>query len=406
MKALIINSVCGVGSTGKICQELYWKLKKTGWECKVAWGRKNGSDIPENDLIRIGTCVDYYIHAAMARIFDCTGFMSVIATKKLIKKIVDYDPDIIHIHNLHGYYINIKILFNYLRKNKKKVVWTMHDCWGITGHCAHFDYCKCNKWTSICFGCEQKKQYPKSFLLDQSKYNYIKKREIFTSIIDNLTIVTPSYWLKGKILKSYFHSVKDVIVIHNGININIFKLQNKCELDQLREQYQLNGKKIILGVAYSWSDRKGVKDFKYLASKLSNTHWKIVLIGITQDEKKQMPESILCINKTNSAVELAKWYALAEVFVNPTYEEVLGLTNLEAQACGTSCITYNTGGCPECMIEDCGNVIVEKGNQEQLLSEIKKFQKKSPSTVANNFKNYYDNSFAEKYIDVYNKAIK
>ncbi|MBG0764208.1 MAG: glycosyltransferase [Tissierellales bacterium] len=192
MKVLQINSVCGIGSTGRIATDIHNILIDQGHESYIAYGR----DLPKNcdNAIRIGTKIDNYTHVLKTRLLDKHGFGSKQATIEFIDKVKKLNPDIIHLHNIHGYYINIEILFDYIKEAKKPVVWTLHDCWSFTGHCSHFDYIGCEKWKTGCFDCPQKHEYPKSLFFDNSNWNYSKKREIFSGI-DEMAIVTPSNWL-------------------------------------------------------------------------------------------------------------------------------------------------------------------------------------------------------------------
>ncbi|EOU1753849.1 glycosyltransferase [Clostridium perfringens] len=365
MKVLQINSVCGVGSTGRIATDLYKVLEEQGHECVIAYGRGTA---PEGiKTIKIGTDFDNYMHVAKTRLFDKHGFGSTKATKEFIKKVKEYDPDVIHLHNIHGYYINIEILFNYLKEANKKVVWTLHDCWAFTGHCAYFDYVRCSKWKSVCEECPQKKEYPTSNILDNSKDNFKKKKEIFTGVND-LTIVTPSKWLAGLVKESFLSEYK-VEVINNGIDLEIFKPTKS----NFREKHNLQDKIIILGVASAWDRRKGLKFFLEL-SQMLDENYKIIIVGVNKKQKKQLPKNILGIIRTNNLDELVKIYSVADIFVNPTLEDNFPTTNLEALACGVNVITFDTGGSPESLKKIVGSKIVDQGNLNKLYNEIVNFK--------------------------------
>lgn len=396
MKILQINSVCGIGSTGRIATDLYEILKEQGNECKIAYGRDMAKNIPTEDLIKIGIDYDVNIHALMTRITDKTGFYSKKATQKLIEQIIEYDPDIIHLHNIHGYYINIELLFNYLVKANKPLVWTLHDCWSFTGHCAHFDYIGCNKWKTVCCDCPQKKSYPQSLFLDNSQRNFKKKKELFTSI-KKMTIVTPSQWL-GDLVNESFLSKYEVEVIPNGIDLSVFKPSDSA----FRIKNKLENMKIILGVASVWGTRKGLNDFIKL-SKMLDDNYKIILVGLKENQIKTLPKEILGIYRTNNVTELAEIYTMADVFVNPTYEDNFPTTNLEALACGTPVITYKTGGSPESLDETCG-LAVEKGNIDMLYESIFKICEKKPfsseACIARS-KMFDKNRRFNEYIDIY-----
>ena len=255
MKILEINTVCGITSTGRICAQIAEGLEKKGHLCKVVYGRKKVPDKYKEMSHRIGSDISIVKDALLTRIFDNVGFNSKKATKKLIEWAKDYDPDIIHLHNLHGYYINLEILFNYIKKYKKPVVWTLHDCWTFTGHCVYFSNIGCERWRNGCYACPKKHTYPKSLILDGSKRNYEKKKNIFTGV-QNLTIITPSEWLANLVRESFLKEYP-VKVINNGIDTSTFKPTKS----NFRESYGLENKKIILGVANMWGERKGLYDF-------------------------------------------------------------------------------------------------------------------------------------------------
>ena len=362
MKVLQINSVCGYGSTGRIVTDIYNVLEKQGHSCLVAYGRGNAPK--EINSLKIGNDFDNYMHAVKARIFDVHGFGSKRATREFLEKVEEYNPDIIHLHNIHGYYINIELLFNYLEKANKPVVWTLHDCWTFTGHCAHFDYIGCDKWQYGCSNCPQKKRYPRSLLFDNSETNYQKKKELFTGI-QNMTIVTPSKWLANLVHKSFLKDY-NVQVINNGIDLDRFK----PTVSDFRQRYKLEDKIVILGVASVWEDRKGFKYFLDLA-KMLDKDYQIVLVGVTNKQLSQLPKNIIGIKRTNSLKELAEIYSAVDVFLNPTLEDNFPTTNLEALACGTPVVTFNTGGSVECIDAKCG-LVVPKGDTNSIIQILKK----------------------------------
>jgi glycosyltransferase involved in cell wall biosynthesis len=395
MKVLMINTVCGTGSTGRICTDIAEVLEREGHECKIAYGRGTVPEKYKKYAVKIGTNFSVKVHAGVSRIFDSAGFHSKHATKKLIKWIEEFNPDVIHLHNLHGYYLNIKILFNYLKRANKKVVWTLHDCWTFTGHCSYFDYVNCDKWKTECFNCQQKHEYPKSVLIDNSKRNYLKKKAAFTGVKD-LTIVTPSQWLADLVKQSYLKEY-NVEVINNGIDTSIFK---PTESD-FKEKNNIQDKKIILGVASVWSARKGLRDFIKLASEIKE-NYSIVLVGL-DDKNKDLPNNIVAIGKTNNVQELAEIYSAADVFVNTTYEDNFPTVNLEALACGTPVITYKTGGSVEAVTESCG-IVVEQGNVSALKESIENICENNLfNSVAciERSKNYNKTGRFKEYLDLY-----
>jgi glycosyltransferase involved in cell wall biosynthesis len=388
LKILQINSVCGIGSTGRIATDLHSILSIRGHQSTIAFGRDVANSC--ENVIRIGSRYDNYLHAARTRIFDGHGFGSAAATKRLINQIEDLDPDLIHLHNLHGYYLNIDLLFKFLKRVNKPVVWTLHDCWAFTGHCAHFDFEGCDRWKNECHGCPLKNEYPKSLLFDNSRNNFNRKKVLFSGI-KNLTIVTPSKWLAGLVEQSYLNGYQ-TIVINTGIDLNLFKPAS----GEFRTSYHLENEFIILGVASVFSERKGLDYFIGLANKLKIDE-KIVLVGVTEKQKSNLPHGIIGITKINSAMELAEIYSAADVFLNPTLEDNFPTTNLEALACGVPVITFNSGGSPECLDASCG-FIVERGNLSGILSAIE--------VVRANGKRHYTTQCQKRAYYLYNKNLR
>lgn len=359
MKVLMINSVCGIRSTGRICADLAEALERDGRTCKIAYGRETVPERYSKYAVRIGTNFSVKLDALKSRFFDNAGFNSRRATKKFLKWVEEYDPDVIHLHNLHGYYINVKLLFEYLKRSGKKVIWTLHDCWSFTGHCSHFVSAGCEKWKEQCYDCPKSHLYPKAFI-DRSRFNYEKKKKIFCAV-PNLTIVTPSKWLADLVKESFLREYKTV-VINNGIDLNVFRPTES----NFRKEYGLTDKKIVLGVASAWGRNKGLYDFIKL-SEMLDENYKIVLVGLKKEQLSEMPKNIVCIQRTNDATELAAIYTAAYVFVNSTYSDTYPTVNLEAQACGTPVITYRTGGSTESTDE---SSVVKQGDIEALKDKI------------------------------------
>lgn len=340
MRILMINVTCGTGSTGRICTDLATMLESRGHEVKIAYGR---DDIPEPYRrfgVRIGDHWNVKLHGLRARLLDGAGFGSRRATEQFIHWVRRYDPDIIHMHNLHGYYIHIGVLFDYLKDCGKRIIWTLHDCWPFTGHCAYFDYSSCNRWKSGCMHCPQKGDYPASIGLDLSCQHYKAKKRIFKDI-PGMVLVTPSQWL-ANLVKQSFIGKYQTTVIHNGIDTAVF---HPTQSD-VKERFECAKKKIILGVASVWDRRKGLDAFIELSQQLPDD-FQIILVGLSKKQIRGLPENIVGIERTESVQELVDLYSAADVFVNPTLEDNYPTTNLEAISCGTPVITYQTGGSPE-----------------------------------------------------------
>lgn len=360
MKYLFINSVAGFGSTGRIAAEKCRELMAQGHECVLAYGRQK-ANCDDLKTIRIGTSLDYKLHGVRTRLLDDHGFGSAGATRTFLKWVKEYDPDVIWLHNIHGYYIHIGLLFAYLRTSGKKIFWTLHDCWSFTGHCAYFDFVGCDRWKTGCHHCPQKKNYPAGMLVDNSRNNYKNKNKVFTGI-PNLTLITPSRWLADLTRESFLREYP-VEVVYNTINTNVFQ----PTVSDFRQKHGLEDKKIVLGVASVWEARKGLRDFVKLSQMLDDS-WKIVLVGTNEQDRAQLPDSILALPRTNSPKELAEVYSAADVFVNPTYEDNYPTVNLEARACGTRVVSYDAGGSPETLGD--GDISVPKGNVDALLVAV------------------------------------
>lgn len=334
----MINVVCGIRSTGRICTDIADALTAQGHEVKIAYGRETVPEKYQKYAVRIGSDFGVKLHGLRARLTDGAGFGSKADTKKFIEWVKEFDPDVIHLHNIHGYYINIEVLFDYLRTCGKKVIWTLHDCWAFTGHCTYFSYVQCDKWKYGCCDCLQTKDYPQS-MIDMSKENWERKRRLFSDI-PNMTLVTPSKWLHDLVKDSFLRDYPS-LVINNGIDTTIFQ----PSLSDLREKYNLGDKRIVLGVAAIWNSRKGLNYIEKLSDMLND--YKFVIVGLTPKQKDDLAKSMVGICRTNSAKELAEWYSIASVYINPTLEDNYPTTNLEAIACGTPVITFDTGGSPE-----------------------------------------------------------
>lgn len=396
MRILQINSVCGYGSTGRIAVSIDRLLKEQRHESFIAYGR--GSANGCNTAMRIGDTLDNYAHAAMSRFFDLHCYGSRRSTEALTRKINQLDPDVIHLHNIHGYYLNMEVLFDYLKIANKPLVWTLHDCWAFTGHCAYFEYVACRKWKTVCSSCPQKSSYPASLLIDRAERNHLHKKNLFTQI-SKMTIVTPSAWL-ADLVKESFLGVYPVRVINNGVDLGVFRPRTSS----FRQNHGLDGKFVVLGVANVWDRRKGLEYFIRL-SQLLPAETAIVIVGVTKQQLKSLPDGIIAVERTSSADQLAEIYSTADVFINPTLEENFPTTNLEALACGTPVITFRTGGSAETISDDCG-LAVEKGSVEGLLAGIELIRERSKSfysdaAVRRAASLYEDQERCQEYVTLY-----
>lgn len=342
MRVLLINEVFGTTSTGKICAQIAEQLEAEGNEVKVAYGR--WANVPEKYqrfAHYIGSDIEVKFHGIQTRLFDTHGFGSKHATKVFLGWAEQYKPDLLWLHNIHGYYINVEMLFGWIKQHPEmQVKWTLHDCWAFTGHCTYFTVAKCNQWKEECRHCSQLRRYPACIGLSSVRKNFERKRRAFTGV-KNLTLITPSNWLADLTRQSFLKGYP-VEVHYNTIDTNIFK----PTLSDFRKRYGLEDKIIVLGVANVWEERKGLGDFYKLAKMLDDSYV-IVLVGLSKKQMKRLPANIVGITRTNNPKELAEIYTAADVFFNPTYEDNYPTVNLEAQACGTPVITYDTGGAKE-----------------------------------------------------------
>ena len=366
---LQINTVVNYSSTGRIAEEIGSLVIDNGWKSYIAYGRYERKS--KSKLIKIGSDFGIKLHVIQTRLFDRNGLGSYHATKNLIEQIEVIKPDVIHLHNLHGYYLNIQILFEFFSQVDIPIVWTLHDCWPFTGHCTYFDFVGCEKWKTQCFRCPQKNNYPSSFLIDRSRKNYLLKKEIFNSL-NNLNLIAVSDWLEGLIKQSFLKS-HPVKVINNGIDLTSFSPQGADSKEQIKTKYKLNGKFCILGVANQWLPRKGFNDIMELSQVIGSDDI-ILLVGLNKKQKANLPTNVKGILRTESTNELAALYSASDVYINPTLEDNFPTSNLEALACGTPIITYKTGGSIESVTAATG-FVVEKGNVMGLVDAVNKVKK-------------------------------
>ena len=350
-RILSINSSC-VGSTGKIMTGIMSAASKDYFVAVAYPFLKANNEVKDSKINVFPICSYSYLRLSfhLTKLFGKDGAFNYFHTRRLCKYILKNKFDIIHLHNLHTSFINYKYLFKFFKKYNIKIVWTLHDCWAFTGHCPHFVMEKCDKWKTGCYACPSYKNYPQSFF-DNSKQMYSLKKKVFTQL-DCLTIVTPSFWL-ARLVKESFLKDYPIKVIHNGIDLSVF---HPIKSDFRRNNHIDESDYMLLGVAFDWGKRKGLDVFVTI-SKLLPDNYKIVLVGTNREIDKELPDKIISINKTHNQTELAKIYSAANLFVNPTREEVLGLVNIEALACGTPVLTFDTGGSPECIDETCGRIV-------------------------------------------------
>lgn len=395
MRVLLINTVCGTGSTGRIVADIADMLVNQQHSPLIAYGYGDACNVDESMAYQIHSKADYYIHNLRARITDHTGLYSKEATKKLIRKIQSFGPDLIHLHNIHGYFVNYEMLFSYIKESGVPVIWTLHDCWPFTGHCTHFSLAGCYQWQQRCCKCTQLRRYPKCYLRGDVAGNFDRKKIAFSGV-QNLTLVTPSCWLSEVVGQSFLKNYP-VEVISNGIDLSIFKPGNN----------QANTEKqILLGVSSHWNEAKGLYDFIRLSEKLDDKY-QLVLIGLTDDQIGKIPSSIKALPRTSSVQELADYYSAADIFLNLSYEETMGMTTAEAMACGTPVIVYNKTALPETVSDGCGE-IVEAGNILAVMDSVKRLSGQKSvrrDALLSHAATFEKHRQYKKYLDLYQKVL-
>ena len=368
-KLLQINPVIRTNtSTGRIMQEIGELAMANGWDSYIAYsGGRDGIKPCKSKLMPVGGKADVAFHGLWTRLTDRHGLASWGATRQFIKEIEALKPDVIHIHNIHGYFLNYKLLFEYLNSADIPVIWTVHDCWLYTGHCYYYSSVGCDRWESGCGTCPQRKAFPTSWFIDASRRNYADKDKAFNSIQDKLTIVPVSEWIRGEMSRSFLKDCR-FQVIHNGIDLEVFDVQ--VDDKSVREKYNLGTKRIILGLASIWCKEKGWDDFVKMSGML-NEDEVIVMVGVSEEQMKRLPSNVVAIRRTENIRQLAELYSAATAFVNPTWQDNYPTVNLEAIACGTPVVTYRTGGSIEAVTEKTG-FVVEQGDVKGLLEAVRR----------------------------------
>lgn len=413
MTILQINPVIRkITSTGRIAQEIGEQIIDNGGKSYIAFsaGRDSVNSLSKrrekliernrSTLIPIGNKISVVSHWLATRLFDQHGLSSINATKIFIEQIQEIEPDIVHLHNLHGYYINYPILFHYLKTSDIPVIWTIHDCWAFTGHCHYYSAIECEKWRTGCENCSQIHNFPSSWLIDKSAENYSKKKSVFNSLKkDKLLLIGVSQWMSSQLSQSLFSDINQM-TIYNGIDIEIFSPCDSESVKKTKEKYNIShSKKIILAVANHWDQYKGIYDLLKIASNLNSSE---VLVIVGKYPKIIHQNNMIFLGEIYNQRELARIYSMANVLINPTYQDNFPTVNIEALACGTPVITYNTGGSIEC-IDSKNGAWVKKGDFRHMLNEARKF----------NYKDYQIKDYCRKYaeerynrIDRYDEYIK
>lgn len=400
MKIVEINGT-NYSSTGNIMLNIASEARKNGFDvftcCKNS---KKANEYHYENQIYIGSRIERVISEEFAYLTGYHNYFNYFGTKAFIKKLKEVKPDLIHLHIVHDTYINLNLLFNYIKEENIPVVWTFHDCWAFTGRCPYFDIAGCNKWKTGCSNCPQLDKYPQT-KIDKSELLWKKKKEWFTNI-KNMTIVTPSNWLANLMKQSFFNAY-DIKIINNGIDLNKFK----PTVSEFRNKYRIYNKYMLLGVGYNWAPRKGLDSFIELAKRLPS-NYQIVLVGTNDSVDSLLPDNIISIHRTYNQEELIDIYSSTDLFINPTLEDNFPTVNIESLACGTPIITYNTGGSPEVIDEKCGSII-EKGNIDALEKEIIRICENklfSKQDCLNKAKEYSAENKYNEYVELYKEILE
>ncbi len=384
-----INVTSNWGSTGKIAEQIGQKALAAGWDSYIAYGRMANPSVLR--VVKVGNKASVLWHYVENRLFDNEGLASCMATRKLVNTIKAIHPDVVQLHNIHDHWLNYRILFSFLNSANISVFWTFHDCWAFTGHCPHFVTANCEKWKTECHNCELSNS-----VFDRCRRNYLLKRKLFTQN-KNLHIITVSNWLKELVQQSFLKE-KDIQVINNGIDLNSLSPLAKVN----------NEKFLILGVSSVWHQSKGLFDFYELRKLLPADVFAITLVGLTSQQILDLPSGITGMTRTNSVQELAELYSMADVLVNPTYADSFPTVNMEALACGTPVITYQTGGSPEIVDERTG-VVVPQGDVRAIALAVQGLKQHSLSSEAcrRRAQECFDKDRCfEKYISLHKKYIR
>lgn len=399
MKVLQINSVSGIRSTGRICLKIAQLLEEQGDECKILFGRESAGKEAEKYSWRIGSKYSNILHYLKYVITDDEGSGSYFVTKRTLQRINEYKPDIIHIHNLHGHYINYNVLMDYLTSKDIPVVFSLYDCWMFTGDCTHFDSIGCKKWKAHCEHCPMQIKYPlDEYMIDSSRRNFDNKREKMSRI--KKKIISPgSYWLES-VVKDSFLKEYPIYTVQSGIDLTRFQ----AKVTDIKDRYNID-KQIVLLVASQWSKNKGVHYLPEIINRIAGKH-QIVVIGQLREDIK-LGNQVIHIQRTDSIDEMVAWYSAADVYVNITLQETLGLTNVEALACGTPVVTFDSGGCKECIDESCG-IAVKRGDIEALVDAIRKVLEEHPfskEACRKRSLSFDDKECYKKYLNLYDDLL-
>lgn len=394
-KILQINAYYKKGSTGNIVESIENEGIKQGFEMYVIyWLQQNEKDTSNVFFVDKGenkTVIDKYFEWVFRGGKLNYNQKLTIKIVELIKKI---NPDIIHLHNLHGDFeygtLDFCILFEYLKESKKRIIWTLHDCWAITGRCYHFEYKKCTKWMTGCGKCPQRLFDRQGILCDRSAHNLSVKTKYYDDI-DDMTVVTVSEWLHNIVKKSVLAN-KRILTIYNGVDTKVFNCKDN--------NISIKNKVLCIG----WDRRKGFKDYYKLAKALGE-NYEIVVVGQRPIFRRlrRLPSNIKEIDCANTSQRMAEIYNSVDVYFNSSKAETFGLTTVEAMCCATPVVGYNSTATPELinMVRN-GGMVADVGDIKQVKKIIYSLTQKKQPVNTKDCENYFNiKNMKEHYIDLY-----
>lgn len=400
MKILFIDVNCKISSTGKIVYDLFTECRKEGHEAAICYGR--GTKIDEQNILKFGLDIETYFHAFMTRLTGLTGCYSFFSTRRLLKFMEEFKPDVVHIHELHAYFVNLFPVTDYLKKKNIKTVWTFHCEFMYTGKCG-YAY-ECEKWKTECGRCPKLRDYPSSMIFDFTKRMYRDKQKLFKDF-NNLTIVSPSQWLADRIKQSFL-SDKRINVIHNGIDIrNVFYPR---QFDHLKVKHNIKDEKIVLAVAPDlMSERKGGRHILDLAKRMKNENVKFILIGV-EDLDKNFNDNVIALERIGNQQELAEYYSMANVFIICSLKETFSQTCAESLCCGTPVVGFESGA-PETVFDKLYATFVPYCDLDSLQEAAQNIL--NGKNISNECANYGKDAFSkdkmyEEYMNLYKYTIE
>lgn len=403
MKVLQVNCVYRKGSTGKIMYDIHSQLKNEGYESIICYGR--GSSADESGVYK--TCTELY--AKMNKLMSMiSGIMyggCAYSTKRLISVIEKENPDIVHLHCLNGYFVNIYKLIAYLKRREIKTVLTLHAEFMHTANCGHA--LDCERWKTGCGNCPRLKEETGSIFFDRTAESWIRMKKAFEGFENNLVVVSVSPWLRDRAAMSPIMSSLKHEVVLNGLDTDVFRPYNT---EELKRKHGITNEKIVFHATPKFDDDPGnIKGGKYVieaAEKLKNSNVRVFVAG---DYKPNMslPENITLLGRISDQSTLARYYSMADVTLLTSKKETFSMVVAESLCCGTPVVGFRAGA-PEQIALEGYSAFVDYGDVSALLNEvIRSLQNGEKKGIAQFAKEKYDkSSFCVKYINIYKTLLE